>query len=513
MKESMLIFKPSFVQKGRGPHIDVFVYATDEKGDTFHSDIRLNAEGVCISDTEGRSKFGVNVRWNVEGYGYLFMRADNEGSFYRLPASGRIRLDLAFELAKSRVATNQRRYEYFKNQGWRPSSECDAFISLSHEYLNDARKAGSDSHQCSLYSQSSLKYGLWASELIEVEFARYKIEHQGRRTDFLIGCDSRGFYQMNQELFLERFEELFNYATITHYLKGDITDFEPEEGKKQFSERDKVLSELRRRHIVVEGRPLFWTHTWVTPDWLKTKKYPLILNYLEKHIREVLQHYGDEIVIWEVVNELHDWANELELDHKQTIELTKFACAVARDATPRVRLLINNCCPFAHYVQTGKWHEKNAKYPQRTPHQFVKQLIEADADFDIIGLQMYFTQQVFADFVQLFERYETFGKAVHLAEVGSPSIGVSQEFLDDEKEHFSTQPYEWHRHWDEELQADWLEYAFTYAYSRPWIEAANWYDFIDPYGFLKSGGLLRSPAGEKKAAVDRLLKLKRTLGI
>jgi hypothetical protein len=159
-------------------------------------------------------------------------------------------------------------------------------------------------------------------------------------------------------------------------------------------------------------------------------------------------------------------------------------------------------------VQIGKWHEKEAKCPQRTSHQFVKQLIEAEVDFYIVGVQMYFTKQVFSDFVQLIERYEQFGKTVHLAEVGAPSIGISQEFLDKEEIHFSTLPYEWHRHWDEELQADWLEYVFTFAYSKPWIEAANWYDFVDPYSFLKNGGLLRSVNGKKKAAVDRLLKLK-----
>lgn len=509
MADSKLIFKPYFTQFGRGPHIGEFVYATDAKEDTFHSDIEIGKEGVSVSDTEGRKSFGINVRWNVEGFGFLFMTADNEGEFYHLPASGRQTLNLGFELAKSRVGKNQKRIRKFKTDEIQLSRECTAFIYLSQDYLKDARNAERDPEKCSRYSQFALKYGLLASDLMEVELARARIKRQPRRTDFLIGCDSRGYYQMDKKLFLERFEELFNYATITHYLKGDIFNFEADEGKKQFAERDKLLAELRKRNIVAEGRPLFWTHTWVTPDWLKKKKYPELLKYVEQHIREVVGHYGNEIAVWEVVNEMHDWANELELNHEQTIELTKLACDVARDTNPNVRLLINNCCPFGHYVQIGKWHERKAKYPQRTPFQFVRELTEAGVDFDIIGLQLYFTKQVFADFAQMFERYEQFGKTVHLAEIGSPSIGISQEFQEEEEAHFSSQPYEWHRHWDEELQADWLEYTFSFAYSRPWIEAANWYDFIDPYGFLKSGGLLRSPAGEKKTAVDRLLKLKK----
>jgi GH35 family endo-1,4-beta-xylanase len=258
---------------------------------------------------------------------------------------------------------------------------------------------------------------------------------------------------------------------------------------------------------MIEGRPLYWTHTWVTPEWLKNKSYTDVLMYIEKHVREVISHYGDRIKIWEVVNELHDWAMEVELNNKQTIELTKLACDIARDTNPNIRLLVNNCCPFAEYIQQRKWHDKRAKYPQRTPHQFTKELIEAGVDFDIIGVQVYFVKRTLTDALQSIERYQDMGKKVQLAEIGAPSRGITQEFIDEERE-FSSVPYEWHRHWDEELQADWLEYVFTYAYSKPFIEAANWYDFVDPFGFLKNGGILRSPQGEKKAAVDRLLRLK-----
>jgi hypothetical protein len=110
---------------------------------------------------------------------------------------------------------------------------------------------------------------LLAAEFLEVEKARFDVEKHGQRSPFLIGCDSRSYFQMDKKLFLERFSELFNYATITHYLIGDIVNFEPEEGNRHYAEREVVLHELRQRNITVAGRPLFWTHTWVTPDWLK----------------------------------------------------------------------------------------------------------------------------------------------------------------------------------------------------------------------------------------------------
>jgi GH35 family endo-1,4-beta-xylanase len=508
MANSKIIFKPYFVQKGRGPHLFDFVMTLDEKGDAFYSDIKVTNEGIAISDTFGKAKFSISVRWNTEGYGYLFIPADNEGELYNLPVSGSLELNLNFELAKTRVIRNRVRKSKFEKDGWVASVELKHHLELSEELLNDARRYKSSNTQCAKSSQRSLVYSTLASEMMEIEKAKFDIARNGRRNKFYFGCDSRGYFQMESpEIFVERFTEAFNYATVTHYLKGDFIDFEPDEGNKKFSERYKLIRELRKNRITVEGRPLFWAHTWVTPDWLKKKTYPELLKYVEKHVKEVVSFYKDEVEIWEVVNEMHDWANEVQLNHEQTIELTKLACNVARDTNPSIRLLINNCCPFADYVQKGMWHEIPAKFPQRTPHQFTKQIIEAGVDFDIVGVQVYFVHRTLTEAFQSIERYEEMGKSVQLAEIGSPSYGITQEFIEAEED-FSTKPYEWRRHWDEELQADWLENIFTYAYSKKFIEAANWYDFVDPYGFLKKGGILRSPKGEKKAAFDRLIKLK-----
>lgn len=507
MADKALIFKPYFNQKGRGPHLDEFVFLMDGSGDTFHSDVAVSNQGVTITDTEGVEKFSLNVRWNVEGFGYLAMPADNGGDFYTLPKFGERRLNLNFELAKTRVYRNRRRWDLFKRDGWSVSRELAAFIDLSENYLADAAKIAGNSEACARLAQKALLYALWASEILELDKARWDITGNGARPDFLFGCDGRGYFQMDGNLFLERFTEVFNYATITHYLIGDCVNFEPVEGQKQFAERDRLLGDLEKRGIKVEGRPLFWTHKWVTPDWLKGKTFSQLLNYLEDHVRTVVGHYGNRLRGWEVVNELHDWANELQLSHEQTIELTKFACDIVRDVNPNLKILVNNCCPFGEYIQKGLWHDIPAKYPQRTAFQFTRQLVDAGVDFDAIGVQVYFTSKTLADYIGMIERYEEFGKEIQLAEVGAPSRGITQEFLDEEPKDFSSLPYEWHRHWDEELQADWLEAIFTYAYSRPLIQAANWYDQIDGFSFLKNGGLLRSPKGERKSAIDRLKKM------
>jgi len=504
-----LIFRPYFVQRGRGPHLLDWAYASDAQWDAFHSNIKSSNDGVKISDTEGRKHFGIDVRWNVEGFGYIYITADNGGEYYTLPPAGKsITLNLNYELARSRVMRNRRRTALHRRGGWTPSHELQGSIDVSEGYFADASKAQAEGEKCGGLAQQSLLYAMRASEAIELEKARFDIGTIGPRRDFFIGCDARGFFQMDVELFFSRFVELFDYATITHYLiSGVFEDFEPEEGKKQYALREVLFKELRKRGVTVEGRPLFWSYKTTTPDWLRTKTYDEVRKYVEQHVREVVGHYGDGMYAWEVVNEFHDWANECQLNPDQIIEVTRLACEVARDTNPKVHRLINNCCPFAEYVQLKKWTDLDAKYPQRTPHQFVKQLAEAGVEFDITGIQMYFPYRDLADTILLIDRFKDLGRPIQLTEVGASS-GPSEQSINNGTLGFPTEPYIWHRHWDEELQADWMEGLYTLAYSRPYIEAVNWYDFVDPHSWIKNGGLLRTPKGERKAVFDRLLKLK-----
>ena len=175
---------------------------------------------------------------------------------------------------------------------------------------------------------------------------------------------------------------------------------------------------------------------------------------------------------------------------------------------PNVHRLINNCCPFAEYVQLKKWGELDAEYPQRTPYQFMEDLAEAGVEFTITGQQMYFPYRDLQDTIILIERLEKFGRPVQLTEVGASS-GPNEDSVLTGRLGLPTEPYIWHGHWNEEIQADWLEGLYTLAYSKPWIEAVNWYDFVDPYSWIKQGGLLASPKGEKKLAYDRLQKLQK----
>ncbi len=515
-----LHFRPHYVQEGRGPYLLDWAYASDEKWDAFHSNITATvADGVAISDTEGQERFGVDVKWFVEGFGNLFMTADNGGEFYTLPPAGREQeLNLNHELAKSRVFRNRRRLQGFEMEGYTPSREVRGHLDMAEGYYEDAARIQGDEARRGALAQQALLYALKGGELLEMDRANQAIARQAAREDFFFGCDARALYQMRTpELFMDLFTQAFNFAQIIYVWEhpGVIGDFERTEGAYNYEFRDALVHRLRREHVTTAGRPILWFHTWVTPEWIEAKSFDDLKRYTERTVREMVGHYGDEMYAWEIVNEFHDWANEVQLDPDQIVELTKFACDVAADVAPNVHRLVNNCCPYAEYVQLKQWSgwpNQPARYPQRTPWEFTRDLVDAGVNFAQIGQQMYFPERDLQDIVLLTERYEAFNKPFHYSEVGCPG-GPTNQSVRLSTVNVPDSAYAWHAQWDEDVQADWLEAIYTIAYSKPWIKGAHWFDFVDPLGYIENGGLFKSVEGEPKEAYRRLQALQRRWGV
>ncbi len=527
-KQGELVFKPYVVQNGEGPHLGMvedlqnigekdwkfpqWAFSSDEHWDTFYSNIFASENGVRVSDVGGRDRFGINVRWNVEGFGFIYMTADNGGEFYALPSSGSRSFNLNYELAKSRVVKNNERLNAFSATGYVPSSEVRAFLDLSDEFYEAAAKAAGEEDRARK-AQKALYYAMWGGEMLELDKARNDIEARGPRDGFFIGCDTKGYPYMPTETFMERFTNVFNYATITHYLKTSYhSPFEEQEGVYNWKLRDEQFRKLRDAGVAVEGRPIFWADGCCSPQWLIDKSYPELLNYVEKHTRDVVSHYGDEMYAWEVINEAHDYSNVLRLTPDQMVEIAGLICDVAKDTSPHVHRLINNCCLVSDYIQFIDPSRFDGEVEPVTPHQFIKMCHEAGVEFTITGQQLYYRYRDLADTIRMIERLEKFGRPVQITEIGTTS-GPTVESIATGEMPLPDYPYSWHRHWDEELQADWLEQVYTILYSKPWIEAINWYDFVDPYSFIDNGGLLAKPTGETKPAYHRLERLEREWGI
>lgn len=475
-----------------------FVYATDENDDPFKSSMEVRQEGIVVPADVGARKFAVNTRWYVAGFGYVWLAADNGGAYYSHEDYGKGHsFILNYEFARARVNRNQRVLAQYQKNGTIFSSEVKHLQAISEELLNEATKKRTDGERCARVADRALSYALWAGEKIELENARSEILRDSRSGGIYFGCETRQYIWAKSEQFTKRFVELFNFATITHYVWDTWYElFEPREGHYNWGVKDNIVNWLAENGIRVQGRPLVWFHPSVTPDWLKSKNFGELKKYVEKHTYDLVSHYHGRVLEWEVANEYHDWANIHNHTPEQITEIVSLVCEKTKETDPKVVRILNNCCPFAEYVARGRMARMDATRPLRSPRQFIKDLIEANVEFDVLGIQIYFPQRDLSDIARLLERLAALGKPIYLTEIGASS-GPTRESISSGQLGLPQEPYAWHRHWDEELQADWLEQVYTIFYSRPYIKAINWYDFSDFRPYIVNGGLVREDCSTK----------------
>ncbi len=475
-----------------------FVYLSDENEDPFKSSIKISSKGIVVPEDIGNKRFAINAKWFVEGFGYLFLSADNGGRYYTsndFPENS----NLNFEFAKSRIYRNRSVKNKYEFEGTKFSIEIEHLTALSEEIFADAVKKINDREKSVKLADLALNYALIVGEKIEIERAESVINKKKRKDKVLFGCETRQYIWAQSEGFKKAFEELFNFATITHYVWDTWYElFEPREGVYNWGIKDNIVNWLAEKNITIEGRPLFWFHPSVTPEWLKNKSYFELKKYVEKHTHDLVSHYGGKVSRWEIINEYHDWANIHNHTPEQTLEIVRLACDKTKEVNPDALRIINNCAPWGEYSALGMTAAFNSDNSLRSPRKFISDLVDSGTDFDILGIQVYFPERDLSDIVRMLERMEKFNKPIYITEMGASS-GPTKEMIASGEMKLPGQPYDWHRYWDEELQADWLEKVYSIYFSRPSIKAINWYDFSDFRPHIKNGGLIRENSTTKKS--------------
>ena len=308
-----------------------------------------------------------------------------------------------------------------------------------------------------------------------------------------MGCDATRMYLTKPDRFRRYLKRLFDYATVTFYTSSTgLEDFEPVEGTYEFASRDLLVHHLERLGVAVEGRPLLWLHSMVAPEWLAAKDFDGLRAYLREYIPAVVGRYRGRIGRWEVVNEAHDWADVIHLDHAQMIEAARDACELTRATDPTVERLISGTEPFGIYAGTGA-REDGSRVEGRhwTPYTYFRDLVAAGVPFETIGVQIYVPYRDLTDIVEMLERLEALGKPVVITELGVPGRPIEGDVS---------------HTWDWDQQADFAERMYTLLMSRPSIAGILWYDLTDQWAFLPGGGLL-DELSHPKPAYERIERL------
>jgi hypothetical protein len=206
-----------------------------------------------------------------------------------------------------------------------------------------------------------------------------------------------------------------------------------------------------------------------------------------------------------VINEAHDKSNLWRLNHEQIVELTRESCAAARRGSATVKRQINNCCLWGEYAKT-----RNADGSRRwSPFRYLVDCVNAGAEFETIGLQLYYPSYDLFEIERMLDRFKSLGKRLHISEVATASV----DGLDAASMRPTNAAPGWHGPWSEATQADWAEAIYTICYSKAEFEVVGWWDLAEtPHHFWPHGGLLHGDFSPKESYL-RLAKLQKDWGV
>jgi GH35 family endo-1,4-beta-xylanase len=451
---------------------------------------RVEAETGKVTLPAPDGPFALCVPLPVDGFGHVYLYADNGGAGYMASEVGGKALNFCLEAAESRAAAVARAEGRFREAGTRASSDYEERMSRARNLLEDARSKKADAAACAKLAMASLSESMHAGEMLVVEHARSRIASRPKRTDFRFGCN--GFrYPEKGEPYARAFGELLDFATLPFYRAHT----EPEEGKRDFSKVEKILEWTGRSGIEVKGHPLVWFHRAGIPEWMKGRSYDEVASAHRGYIADAVARFGDRIKTWDVINEAHDWANDFGYSADQLVEMTRLAADATREADAGAVRIVNSCCTWSEYVARGRSYSGPIGRPARNVLAYVRDLIDAGVEFEVIGLQMYYPARDMFEIDRHLEMFCRLGKPVHITELGVSS-SVEPRARGDIK---TPSPRYWHiRPWSESEQADWIEAYYTICYAKPEIEALTWWDFCDP-AFIPHGGLVDENLRPKEA--------------
>jgi hypothetical protein len=295
----------------------------------------------------------------------------------------------------------------------------------------------------------------------------------------------------------------FDYAIVPMSWK----QLQPEEGAFNTDALDEWVETLNRKRVPIIAGPLIDLNEGQVPDWLFIWEHDFdtLRELAYEFVQKVVHRYRKAVAVWNVASGFHT-NRALTLSFEQIIELTRLLVAHVKNMEPKARTLVTLTQPF------GEYHARaTTSVP---PMLYAEMVAQAGINFEAFGLELEmgipapgkYLRDLF-QFSCMLDKFSTMGRPVFLTAVGAPgrsapdSTDVSEGRLD------PTHGGRWHRPWDPQLQADWLDAAYRVALSKPFVESVAWSNLADIGHTLPSGGLMDDML-QPKPVYDRLHKMR-----
>jgi hypothetical protein len=264
---------------------------------------------------------------------------------------------------------------------------------------------------------------------------------------------------------------------------------QPEEGAFVTEPVDEWIEEMNRKRLPVVTGPLIHLAEPDVPDWMFIWEhdYDTLREMCYQYVQKVVTRYRKGVAVWNVVAGLNANRN-FPLSFEQMVELTRLLVSQVKNMLPQARTIITVTQPFGEY---------HAKFPTTVPPMLYAEMVaQAGINFEGFGVELEmgiptdgsFTRDLFQLSCML-DRFSTLGRPVFLT-LGAPGRSTPDPGDTSSGKLDPSAAGRWHRPWDPDLQAEWIESVYHMALSKPFIEAVIWSNLADVNQTLPAGGLL-----------------------
>jgi endo-1,4-beta-xylanase len=318
--------------------------------------------------------------------------------------------------------------------------------------------------------------------------------------DFLFGCIIfdliRDENPYRQDLFKQRFRNLFNFAVFPFYWPG----YESHEGRPHWADMLPTLEWCQLNGITTKGHPLVWACKSGVPLWLSRYTVEETEELLQSRVINIVGGFRGQIDIWDVVNEpinVKTWKHKIEQISDENDwgvedpipEIADYVTAAltwAHSANPTATLIVNEFFTIAHEKQRMRFDA------------LLKELNARHAPISGVGIQAHEPREEWfspEEVLKTFDLFAAYGHPIHITELhpqssGKPITGGWRTGT-----------------WTAEAQAEFADQFVHLCFGHPSVASINFWGLSDRNIWLPGGGLIDAEYQPKPiyGVLDRLI--------
>ena len=454
-------------------------------------------DGLLVINRKDDMPCGIQLLWDCGPFGAYVLETT------RLPPRDKP-YNLNIELARSRLMRIMQKQEDWSLFDFPRTEKFATRFAEAQSLFADALGKMDTPVEAAAMADQALVMALDISEELtafhtELLFGRRRNVNSFVRHIF--GC--RVDPSVQNEKYKEAVAANFDYCVLPMGWK----QVQPQENSFKVEALDQWVEMLSKKRMPTIAGPLVRLDEAGVPDWMVIweNDFDMLREMSYDYVQKMVQRYRRAVAAWNVVGGLQT-NSSFVMTFEQIIELTRLLVTQVKGLIPNARTMISISHPFGEYHARGR-----ASVP---PMMYAEMVAQAGISFEAFSVEIemgvpapgMFMRDLF-QLSTLLDKFSTLGRPVFLTAVGSPGQ-AGPDLSDESNGHLDPAAAgRWHRPWDAQLQADWMEAVYSLALSKPYVESIAWANLADIRPSLPGGGLLDDML-RPKPSFQRLLQLR-----